>query len=251
VNTTIAAGSRPAPRRAARAARVAGGLLGLAVAFTAVMGFAHTKPGRPLLALMGMASGGKAKGGGCPFGYDVPPNPEQREAGLRKLAAAHPSDTVAPARPGLGFELGRDTRADVDRWAASFGITCKKPRSGIDLECTDVPDAAVPSALRGARVSSLWFNFDASSAISGLVVNRHADDAALAQSTYASVTADITEKAGPTATVHGEPTVAFLSQGQLAQVSAEYYFQNYSAVIRATSLRGGFSVTETYRRLAN
>jgi hypothetical protein len=232
-------------------AQALGAAFGLAVAFTAVMGFAHTKPGKPLLAWMGMASGGKAKGGGCPFGYDVPATPEQHDQKLRAFAASHPSDVLAGARPALAFELGHDTKADVERWAATYGVSCKKPRTGPDLDCSDVPDAALPASARGAPVASAWFTFDAHDALSALTVVRSSRVAEETSATFQKVSADLTQKAGPSSKSTGEPTAAYLSTGLLYQASVEYQFHNYYAELRATNMREGFALTESYRRLAD
>jgi hypothetical protein len=233
-----------------RPAQVLGAAFGLALAFTAVMGFAHTKPGKPLLAWMGMASGGKAKGGACPFGYDVPASPAQHDQNLRAFASKHPSDLVAAARPALAFELGHDTRADVERWAATYGVACRKPRTGPDLDCSDVPDAALPLSARGAPVASAWFVFDAHDALSSLTVVRSSHGAEETSATFQRVSADLTQKAGPSSKATGEPTAAYLSTGLLYQASVEYQFHNYYAELRATNMREGFALTESYRRLA-
>jgi hypothetical protein len=233
------------PSKANRA-RVAGVVLvGLAVTVTAGVGFAHTKRGRPLLAWIGAANEGR-----CPFGYDVPTSPAEREGGLRAFAALHPSGVVAAARPALAFELGRDTRADVDRWVSTFGIRCKKPRTGPDLDCSDVPDGALPEAERGAPVVSAWLSFDSRDALASVTVVRRAPAVEPVVATFQRVSADLARRAGPSAKVLGEPTAAYLSQGPLYQVSAEYPFHDYYAVVRATNMQQDFALTEDYRRLA-
>jgi hypothetical protein len=238
-------------------ARAAGGLAGVAVVGTGVMGFAHTKPGRPLLAWMGMTTGmsGSAAKGGCPFGYDKARTPEEKDAALRSFAAAHPASERAASRPALAFELGKTTRADVQRWAESFGVACRHLGRGspnpsdADLDCSDVPDAALPEAARGAHVTSAWLTFDAHDALATAVVIRRASDAEAIRATFAAATASLTTKAGPSKSVTGDPTVAYLSTGLLYQVSAEYAFTNYHAVVRATNVGDGFALTEDYRLL--
>ena len=63
-------------------------VLGLALAFTAFMGFAHTRAGRPLLALMGHGAHGPSAGG-CPLGFDRAATPAQR-ATARALRGRSP-----------------------------------------------------------------------------------------------------------------------------------------------------------------
>ncbi|MEO7329302.1 MAG: hypothetical protein ABI193_12030 [Minicystis sp.] len=140
--------------RALKRALVSIAALGLSC--TGVMGFAHTKAGRPLLALMGH---GAAKDG-CPFGYDVAASPEQKEAARQRFAASHAGASRASQRPALGFTLDGTTREEVRAWASSRGITCKVPRSGPDLDCADVPSSALPEAFHMlARATNMGNDF--------------------------------------------------------------------------------------------
>jgi hypothetical protein len=227
--------------------RALAAMVGLAVAFTALVGFAHTRRGRPLLALL---SGSKARGG-CPLGYDAARTPAQKEAARRVFAVSHAGEDRAAARPALGFELDRTTRADVGTWARVHGVACKVPRSGPDLDCADVPDAALPAPYRGAPIVSLWLSFGAGDTLDSLVVVRRSPDAATISATFEAVTSTVATEAGQARVVDGDPSAERLAAGLLHQASAEYRFRNYYAVARATNMGDAFALTEEYRSLAD
>ena len=131
--------------------RALAAVVGLLVVFTVVVGFAHTRAGRPLLAFMAF---GKAKGGACPLGYDVAQTPAQKESSRRAFAASHGAAERAAARPALGFDLDRTTRADVRAWASAHGIACKEGRTGPDLDCAGRPRTPPSPRRSAARRSS-------------------------------------------------------------------------------------------------
>jgi hypothetical protein len=97
---------------------------------TLAVGALHLPWARPLLQRVG----------GCPVGRATPRQVEAAQrAALRKLGGASP----APARPALGFELGRTTLAEVEAWAGARGLGCQRLRDGALLRCRDVPGAAL------------------------------------------------------------------------------------------------------------
>ncbi len=221
-------------------------LVGLAVVFTAVVGFAHTKAGRPLLALMGH---GAKKGGACPLGFDVAASPEQKEAARLRFAADHRGEGHAAGRPALGFILDETTRDDVVAWAREHHVTCTTPRSGADLDCVNVPDTLLPDAARGAPVRDMRLVFGKRSTLISVVAVRRDSSAAAISSTFRAVTVDLAREAGPPASQEGDAGPARLSAGLLRQASAEYRFTNYYALARATNMGDGFVLTEEYRSL--
>jgi hypothetical protein len=235
---------RSVNRRAA--GRALASIAGLSLALTALIGFAHTTRGRPLLAWLG---GGHAKSGGCPFGYDVARTPEQKEAARRGFAAVHAGEGRAAARPALGFALDRTTRADVAAWASTHGVSCKAPRSGPDLDCAGVPDAALPEPYRGAPIVSLWLTFDGGDRLVAAVAVREAPGAAPVSATFGAVVAEVDRLAGAHATREGDASPAALASGLLREASAEQRFHDYYAVIRAANLGNRFALTEEYRSL--
>jgi hypothetical protein len=232
-----------------RAAKISmGSLLGLAAVLFALVAFAHTKAGRPLLAMMGRHGGAKV---GCPLGYDVTATPQQRESARQRFALLHPGEGIATGRPALGFTLDVTTRADVLAWASSHGVTCQKPKGGADLDCTDVPSDALPEELRGVSLRSLWLDFGARETLISVVAVRRDASAKAISAAFGAVTLDLAKEAGPPSSVDGEGSATRLSSGLLQQASAEYRFRNYYALTRATNMGDAFVLTEEYRSLPN
>jgi hypothetical protein len=220
-----------------------GSALVVGVLFTAMVGFAHTKPGRPLLAVIGPAMG--MKPASCPLGYDVQATPSEREAVMRAFSSTHRGARSAPSRPALGFVLERTTRDDVAQWATTYSVVCRKPEVGFDLECRDTSVAAT-----GRVLDSLGFLFGAHGQLIGLRAMRKMTDVNTAVTSATELTQSIAQQAGPAFEVTGEVTPAFLSAGLLAQAASEFRFQNYFAVVRTTAMKDGFLVTQEYRALA-
>ena len=143
---------------------------------TAVVGFAHTRPGRPLLAWLGKTTGlGAKRGGGCPLGYDQTATPAQREAARARFAVAHGGSERASSKPALGFTLDRTTRSDVLEWAAVHGVSCAAGKGAADLGCAQVPDDLVPAGFRGVGGETVWFTFGAGERLLSVIAIAHAD----------------------------------------------------------------------------
>jgi hypothetical protein len=240
------------PFRFSRALKITGvAVLALGTTFTAVVGFAHTPRGKPLLALMGRSMGSHeaAKGGKCPFGYDVKESPVAKEAARRQFATSHAGADRAQTRPAFGFELDKTTRADITSWAEAHDIKCVVPKAGSDLDCSDVPAGALPDRETGIGLHSLWLTFGLEDTLTSAVGVRRDTSVELISSTFKRVTNDVSREAGPAAKLQGDP--AMLSSGALYQASAEYRFRNYFVVARATNMGRvqGFVMTEEYRSL--
>jgi hypothetical protein len=232
--------------RTAKRALIATFALGLV--FTALVGFAHTRPGRPLLAVIGPVLGMHG-GGKCPLGYDTAATPAAREMARRRFAATHAGSAVAHERPALGFALDETTRGDVLAWASEHHVKCVARKSGPDLDCADVPAAALPDHEDGVPLHSLWLTFGVGDRLIAAVgIRRDPSDSAIGDA-FAKVTRDVALLAGPATTTSGDPTS--LAAGQLYQAMAEYRFQNYFAVARATNMgdKDGYVLTEEYRSL--
>jgi hypothetical protein len=220
--------------------------LGL-IALLGFVGFLHRPAGRPLLRALAHATGGS-----CPLGYDHAPTMAEREAGRRRFAARHAGVLRALQRPALGFVLGRTTRADVLAWAAQHGLRCAAGRLGVrqaDVECRDVPGAALPSPSSGVALSSLWLTFGAGDRLVAVVdVRRDADPESITDAFHATEHA-LTSEAGPIANAEGDPTPDALT-GLLESASVEYRFSDYYALARAANMGGsGYVLTEEFRAL--
>lgn len=233
-----------------RTKRTVGALAGLLVALTGLVGFAHTKPGRPLLGWMGRAMGRHSAG--CPLGYDRAATPEQREAARAGFAASHRGLTASAARPALGFALDHTTRDDVLAWASAHDVVCVPGGGMADLRCESVPDALVPSAFRGADSQAVSFTFGEGGRLVTVVAAAHADRPEAISAAFANIVTDLDRETGASARVEGDPSAAKLSSAALYQASAEYRFADYYAVARATNVGpGNFAITEEYRSLPN
>lgn len=226
------------------------GVAALLVLATGVVGFAHTPPGRPLLALMGM---GKARTGGgmCPLGYDVAASPAQKESARQRFSEAHRGEASAKARPALGFVLDQTTESEVLQWATAHDVQCSKPKSGADLDCVDVPAAVVGLGSKAPALRNLWLNFGEGARLRSVIAIRREPDVKAIGSAFDAMVEAVSQQAGPPAKVDGDGSPQRLSEGLLRQSSVEYRFTNYYALARATNMGDAFLLTEEYRSLVN
>jgi hypothetical protein len=224
--------------------------LGALAALTLVIGFAHTKAGRPLLGWMARAVGRHASA--CPFGYDRAATAEQREAARAAFAASHKGSSPSASRPALGFVLDRTTRGDVVAWASAHGVSCTAGRGMADLNCLQVPDTLVPEAFRAVGSQALWFVFGSGERLISLTAVASSPRPEAISTAFASVVNALDRQTGVPSQVAGDASAERLSSGPLYQASAEYRFGDYYAVARATNVGpGGYALTAEYRSLPN
>lgn len=230
---------------------------GLLAASTALMGFAHTKTGRPLLGLLG---GGQkpalaqTKGGGsCPLGFSKEGgDPAAKDAVLKAQADKLRGAERALARPALGFALDKTTKSDVESWANRNGVTCKVPKVGADLDCSNVPAALLSQGGGGPDAKSIWFTFDSRERLVFLTAIRYDSDPNAAASLYNGTVSLLSKLAGPPSKSQGEPSAEYLSAGLWHQAQASFAFNDYHAKAAVTHLRQGeFMLVEEYRSLPN
>ena len=226
-----------------RSISLVAGLLGL---FIAVMGFAHTRPGRPLLAVMGRFRHGRS----CPLGYDRGATPAQRQEAASRFAASHRGATAASSRPALGFVLDGSRRGEVIAALAVHGVSCRSSAAA-DLVCTGVSSAALPGAPSGSPARELWFTFGAHDQLLSVVALSRAADPRTASAAFEATTSALSRRAGPVTNASGDGSAAALAAGALRQASAEFRFSNYYALARATNMGSGYLLTEEYRALVD
>jgi hypothetical protein len=219
----------------------------VALVLTGLIGVAHTRAGRPLLAMMGHGS----KRGGCPLGLDRGRTPAERLAARQRFARSHGGDVQPAGRPALGFELDRTTRAEVEAWAAHHHIGCAVPRSGGDLECGNIAEDLLPAEFRGAAITTLWLDFGPDQRLVSVIAVRREAKAAAISTAFAAVTSALARAAGPPSELVGDAQPDKLSSGALRQASSEYRFRSYYALARATNMGDGYVLTEEYRSLAD
>jgi len=226
-----------------------GSLVGLAVLLTAVIAFAHTRPGRPVLRLLSRVYW--PKGAGCPFGYDKIATPAQRTAAQLRFARTHAGAALAKARPALGFTFDVTRRSDVLAWAKANHVACSPGANGNDLGCTQVPGALIPIGAQALSAGALWFDFGRDGALISLVAVRRAPTAAQISAAFAAFTSSESRATGSAAfATTGNGSAAWLSGGLLRQASAEFRARDYYALARATHMTHDYLLTETYRSLA-
>lgn len=210
----------------------------LAALGVAVIGFAHTEPGRPLLRYIpGM--------GACPL--DAPltaaDRTRVRQQVLAPLAGEHP----AASRKVLTFELGRTTRADVTAWAAAHAIACQPGRK-LALRCLSVPSSALDQVTAFDEVS---FDFGPDDQLTTLDGSSSLDDAALAADFVATRDRTLRDQLGAPTTVRGEANAETVNVGPLSQISREFRFSDvHTRVIATNSSRGKFAVREFHQLIA-
>jgi hypothetical protein len=230
---------------------------GFAAASTALMGFAHTKPGRPLLALMAVSKKPAVEqktgeGSSCPLGFSKP-QASEKDAALKKQADQVRGAEPALAKPALGgFTLEKSTKADVESWAKANQIACRVPRAMGDLDCSNVPADLLSNEKGGPAAKSVWFTFDSHDRLVSLTAIRYDQDAEKASSLYAGTVSSLSKVAGLPSESYGDSSAEALSAGLWRQARASFAFNDYYAQTTLTHIRQGeFMFVEEYRSLPN
>jgi hypothetical protein len=210
-----------------------------AALLTALIGFAHTPYGRPLLnALRGAP--------GCPVdlsGGDPKQVEAQRKAALRRRVGSTPELT----RPAAEFALGQSTRAQVTAAMNMRAERCQSLRDESVFKCTlRANDARWP---RG----DAHFQFDAHGHLVALDV-RHAPVAANEAFGQLSLLGEgLRERVGPVTQQRGARDAKALAQSYLRQSILEFRYKSYVAQLSATNFgeAHGSVVRESYQYLPN
>jgi hypothetical protein len=230
-------------RALARVLAIGGGSAALLVGLA---GFAHTSVGQPwLVAVARMAHGG------CPFGYDKPMSPEQRERARANFAAKHRGERPATSRPALGFTLDHTTRSEIALHFAVRGISCAPGKGLSDLTCNGVPSSALLGTATPAPSRNLWLTFGTRQQLLSVVAVSRAPQPEAISAAFVALRTEVDHDAGAATATHGNADPRALAQGALHQASAEFRFTDYYALQRATNLSKDFVLTEEYRSLAD
>ncbi len=222
---------RPIRRRVLQAL---GALTGLTVLGVALIGFAHTESGRPLLRYIpGM--------GACPLG--APLTAEDRTRVRGELLAPLAGEGAAGSRRVLAFELGRTTAADVSAWASSHGITCGPGRK-LALRCTAVPARSLDEVAAFDEVS---FDFDTAGRLVMIEGSASLDDPSRAAGYVAARDLALRDHLGAPTTSRGDARPEAV-HGALSQISREFRRSDVRAQVVATnSGRGRFTIREFHQ----
>jgi hypothetical protein len=205
------------------------------LSFVAVVGFAHTPMGRPLLGYMGFL-GMNGMNSGCPIGAELDPAraAELRAASLEPLRGVTPS----ASRRVLGFELGTSQRDEVITWSRDQGLDCNAPprqAKGTSLRCTGF---RLPGT---SALASVNFSFDPEGRLL---------DVELATALASELEVEIAQNSGELSSRQGELTAAYLSRGPLSQSTAEYRFHDMRAQVIVTNMGdGAFSIRGLHQGL--
>jgi hypothetical protein len=215
-------------------------LLGLAVVsllIVGVIGFAHTKAGRPLLAYMPWAPPG------CPYGFDKV-DPGWVEGFRQKTLAERDGQDAAKGRPALQFELGKTTEADVKAFTAARGDQCELTRQGSVYHCTNVvlDDG-------GPVIDDLHLQVDAAGNLVAVDAFRNGADAEATLTYYDRLAKSLTEKVGPV-TKEYATSEADLRARSYRRAAREFRYSGYVATVSVMNYgKRGLRVREQYQYL--
>jgi hypothetical protein len=224
--------------------------------FVGLIGFAHTKPGRPLrpmLVVLNKVMGAtpEAKGGACPLGYDQGGSPAEVEAARKRSVAQFKGAAPSSVRPAFGFSLGVTPRKDVESWAAEHRVSCTK-QGPMRLVCAQVPSTALPAGFQGVDIDEVYLQFDPQEHLVSVGTVRSSHDAEVVLRTHMGLTAELQKKLGEPSTTSGKPDLEYLRGGLLRQVRSEFRFSDYYATSSVTAMgQGRFVISERYELLAD
>ncbi len=205
---------------------------------TVTIGLAHTPFGRPLLGYLGMVPG-------CPMSLESA-DPIKVEAFRLQQLQAHAGKAPAAAHPGLGFELGKATRKDVQAWVKNEHANCKETRRGSVIKCNG-------TTLSSDRVSSpgiedVHFQFNASDRLVAVDLFRKGNCGAQALAHLAQLEKDLKLRVGPATSRDGVANAEYLDAAQLHRVGVEFRYSDYLARLSAMNFgERGVRVRESYQ----
>ncbi|MCB9586598.1 MAG: hypothetical protein H6718_14455 [Polyangiaceae bacterium] len=201
-----------------------------------LIGFAHTKAGRPLLGWLQGAPG-------CPA-LEGQADAAAIEAYRTQTLQKHLADANAEARttPALSFSLGKATRDDVQAFAAKHHASCKETASQAALKCEGF-DAA-------AQVSDVYAQFDTEGRLVALdAFSTLAPQAAVAY--FEQRKQALSRDVGPATKQSGvKPVTAELATAY-SRSGVEFAYKRYNAKLSVMNFgKRGIQVREQYQWLA-
>jgi hypothetical protein len=222
--------------------------------FVGLVGFAHTKPGRPLkpmLVAIQKATGGKG-GGACPLGYDQGGSPAEAEAARQRSVAEFRGIAPSPARPALAFLLGQTGRSEVESWAQRHGVACHGRQGPQRLVCAAVPGEALTPAPGALGLQEVYFQFDPAQRLVSVGTVRSSNDAGAAAGVQGAIVEELSRQLGTPSSSRGEASASYLQGGLLRQARTEFRFLDYYATSSVTTVGSGrYVVSERYELLSD
>ncbi|HVY25077.1 MAG TPA: hypothetical protein VHB79_00945 [Polyangiaceae bacterium] len=216
--------------------RAAAALSAVAVLGTALIGFAHTPWGRPLLGLPLFSA--LARRAGCPVGAIGPAAFERVRA--TKLRGEVGKE-AAGAHPALGFTLGLSQRQEVERWAQSVAVSCRPGFVESVLECEDVKvQGSLP-------IAQLRLQFDGNNRLVGVDLFRSQAAAEALVSAFAASGRELDAQVGPATSSVGTASVADATASPFKTVLRKYSYRDYVATLTLVNLgKRGLRLREQY-----
>lgn len=204
-----------------------------------LIGFAHTKAGRPLLRYIpGM--------GACPLDVATLTEDDRRRVRAEVLAPLV-GERAATDRRALAFELGRTTAIDVSAWATAHGVKCAAGRR-LEMRCETIPAAAIDHT---AGFDTVSFDFDDTGALVAVEASAVLETADGAAAWIADRDHALQGRLGDPAIRRGESVADDVSKGPMSQISREYRGSDVRAKVAATNTgRGRFAIREFHQLVA-
>ncbi|HEX2735941.1 MAG TPA: hypothetical protein VHM70_30280 [Polyangiaceae bacterium] len=198
-----------------------------------LIGFAHTKAGRPLLHLL-------ANTAGCPVDFEGG-DPKAVEAFRVDHLLRQEGTAAALSHPALGFELGQSTRADVERWLGSVNARCESTRHDSVLSCD------LPARERQPGIDDLHLQFDAENRLVALDLFRPEACSSDAIGHLKQLQRELSRRVGPVTGHAGKLSSSYL-ESPYRRTAFEYNYKHYVARVSATNLAArGVRIREQYQ----
>ena len=193
---------------------------------------------------MPFARGLLASVGGCPFptsGRTLTAAEAEalRVAALRRVAGHKASG----ARAAAGFELGRQRRSDIARWAAQHQLLCTSDRHGAGVACEGVSGGMLPMKRAQPGRMRAMFAFDTQERLVGVQLQSTASSAKAATESVSAAARGIAGSGGEQLSDVGKLALP------LGQARARARASNYSADLVITHLGDHYAVYESYQAL--
>ena len=209
--------------------------LGLAVAATALLGFAHTSAGRPLLTWLGRSGAGS-----CPMGAQATAAQleAQRAAAMAPLRGLDPT----PSHRALGLTIDTSTPAEVRAWAESRGMECEKSLIQSAIRCE--------GTVAAGAIRDVYARFNEGEHLVALDIFRAGDTGSLASARFDERRSRLEAELGPPSETTGEATATYLEAEPLRRAAIAYRFRDYAADVSAVNhAASGVVVREQYRSI--
>jgi hypothetical protein len=215
--------------------KISASLLLLGIVFTAFMGFAHTRSGRPILVWLGKVTG---KHQVCPLGYDKVASLAERDQIRKNESLALATLPAAKNRNAFQFEIGKSSRADFIRWVDGEGGKCQEHHTNYQLECM--------GNFFSTQSTTLWVEFDSHDTLISLRGIEKFGEPNAALAFYKSLAGKLPNRKGKNTKQTGIADRQFLDSGLLAQASIQQEFNNFQASLRITNMGKEFAVTQNF-----